>query len=199
MPPPRRSQEQRREATRAALLAAGRALFVEHGATAVSAEQVAVRAGVTRGALYHHFQDKNDLFAAVFTELEEQISAELAAEIDAAPSVAEGLVRAVGAFLDVCERPEVRRIALHDAPVVLGWETWRRIERRYALGVLTERLAAAGDGAVADAEAAAQLVFATACEAALMIAAAPDPVATRARVEPVLTALAVGIVAGAAG
>ncbi|HEY4004997.1 MAG TPA: TetR/AcrR family transcriptional regulator [Pseudonocardia sp.] len=200
MPPPRLSQAERREATRAALLAAGRELFAEHGAAAVSAEQLVANAGVSRGAMYHHFHDKNDLFRAVFEQLEEQLCAELTSRIDAAPSPVEGLMQAVEGFLDACQRPEVRQIALIDAPKVLGWATWREIETRYALGVLTDRLRALTDLGthLEEPDVLAQLVFSAAIEGAQMIATSPHPAETRAHVELALRLLAAGILGMAA-
>lgn len=181
---------------------AGRELFTERGAAAVSAEQIVARAGVTRGALYHHFRDKNDLFRAVFEELEERLCAELAALMDARPTAVEGLLAAVTGFLDAARRPEVHRIGLVDAPAVLGWARWREIEARYGLGLLTDRLRAAeAEGAVLTGppEVLAQLALGLAIEAALMIAASDRPEWTRARVESTLSAVAAGLVSGAPG
>lgn len=190
----RRSQAERRRSTRDALLAAGHRLFTERGVAAVAAGEVVDAAGVTRGALYHHFQDKNDLFRAVYEQLEAGLCAEFVQRMDDANSPVEGLVRGVSWFLDVCERPDVRRVALLDAPAVLGWAEWRRIEQDYALGVLTERLAeAAEDPGVTlpgPADVVAGMLFSTVIDAALTIGNAEDPEAERARVEPVLLGLA---------
>jgi AcrR family transcriptional regulator len=150
-------------------------------------------AGVTRGAMYHHFRDKNDLFRAVYVQLEEEVCAELTARIDAENSVVAGLQRAIGWFLDLCERADVRRIGLLDAPAVLGWAQWRRIEMEYALGVLTERLRAAereGASLPGPVEVVGSMLFAATIDAALTITDADDPAATRARVEPTLYLLA---------
>lgn len=191
MPTLRRSQPERTAATRAALVAAGRRLFAEHGASQVSAEQLVTEAGLTRGALYHHFSGKDDVFRAVFSEIEAEIAAEIAPVLERAASTLD--VRApVAAFLDVCERPEVRRIALIDAPVVLGWQVWREIEHEHFLGMLIAGLRAfdaAGDTLPGSPEVLAQLLFSTCCEAALVIATADDPVAARADAESSLVAL----------
>jgi AcrR family transcriptional regulator len=193
---PRRSQAQRRQATRDALLSAGRRLFAERGVAAVSTEELVTEAGVTRGSLYHHFQDKNDLFLAVFVQLEEQVCAEMTALIDAEDNVIAGLQRGLGRFLDLCERSDVRRIGLLDAPAVLGWAQWRRIETQYALGVLTERLRAAerqGASLPGPVEAVGSMLFAAVIDAALTIADADDPVATRTQIEPTLYLLAIRV------
>ncbi len=96
-----------------------------------------------------------------------------------------GLVVGLGRFLDVCQRPEVAQIALTDAPAVLGWRTWRQIEARHGLGVITQNLqAAARDG---------QLVRSAVIEAALLITHAADPKAARADAEQTLLALLSGM------
>jgi AcrR family transcriptional regulator len=159
----------------------------------VSAEELVAEAGVSRGAMYHHFHDKNDLFRAVYVQLEEEVCAELAARIDAENTVIAGLQRGIGWFLDVCERPDARRIGLLDAPAVLGWAQWRRIETDYALGVLTERLRAAEQEGISlpgPVETVGSMLFAAVIDAALTITDADDPAATRARVEPTLYLLA---------
>lgn len=191
MPARRRSQADRTSATRAALVDAGRRLFAEHGAANVSAEQLVTEAGLTRGALYHHFSGKDDVFRAVFAAVEAEVAAEIAPVLERAARTLD--VRApVAAFLDVCERPDVRRIALLDAPVVLGWQAWREIEHEYFLGMLVaglRSLAAAGVTLPGSPEVLAQLLFSTCCEAAMVIATADDPVAARADAEESLVAL----------
>ena len=185
---PRRTQQERSETTRAALLAAGRELFGRHGVAAVSAEQLVAHAGVTRGALYHHFQDKNHLFEAVLDTLNAELAAELTACIDAAPTAAEGLLRGLRRFLDVCERPEVRQLALVDGPAVLGWDAARGIEHRHALGALAARLESLSDQGLPleRPDVVAQLVYSMLCEGAHMVAGADDPAAMRERVEATL-------------
>jgi AcrR family transcriptional regulator len=186
---PRRSQEERRSATRASLLAAGRKLFAARGFAAVPAEEVVRTAGVTRGAMYHHFGDKTELFAAVFEQLEEQIAADLAAQLADVPAkdvVAQG----VSTFLDICARPEVLQIALTDAPAALGWERWREIERRHGLGLVNELLAQRRADAALDVPPfLGQVVLSAVIEAALLIAHAVDPVTARRDVEASLSAL----------
>ena len=194
MPPRRRSQPERSAATRAALLDAGRALFTEPGVGQVSAEQIVAAAGVTRGALYHHFQDKNDLFRAVFEQLETELTEQLRPALEGSEPTA-----ALGAFLDACQRPEVRRIALTDAPAVLGWQEWRAIEMRHGLGLIADRMRAlAGLGAplAAPPDLLAPMLFSATLEAALLIAAAPDPARVRAEVEHALGVLLAAALSG---
>lgn len=194
---PRRSQQERSRVTRAALVATARGLFAERGYAQVPAEEIVTAAGVTRGALYHHFADKRQLFRAVFEELEGEVSAEIAAAIAATPDRPTGMVVGLGRFLDVCQRPEVAQIALTDAPAVLGWQTWREIEAHHGLGVITEGLeAAARDGLPVPAPmpVLAQLVLSAVIEAALLITHAADPKAARADAEQALLTLLSGMV-----
>jgi AcrR family transcriptional regulator len=194
---PRRSQRERSHATRATLVATARQLFAERGYAQVPAAEIVTSAGVTRGALYHHFAGKPELFRAVLEELESEMTAEIAAAIAAAPDRTPGMVVGLGRFLDVCQRPDVTRIALTDAPTVLGWQTWREIEARHGLGVITQNLqAAAGEGRLAPVQVPvlAQLVLSALIEAALLIAHAADPKAARADAEQALHALLSGTV-----
>ena len=175
-----------------------RRLFAERGYAHVPADEIVTAAGVTRGALYHHYADKQDLFRAVFEELEQEVTAEIAAAIASAPDPATGMVAGVGRLLDICQRPDVVRIALTDAPAVLGWQAWREIEARHGLGLITENLeAAARDGVLVPAPVPvlAQLVLGAVIEAALLIAHATDPVAARADAEQALLTLLSGMIA----
>ncbi|MGA9102498.1 TetR/AcrR family transcriptional regulator [Aeromicrobium sp.] len=190
---PRRSQEERRSTTRAALLAAGRELFATRGFADVPAEQIVRTAGVTRGAMYHHFDDKTELFAAVFEQLEAEITADLAASLTDVP--ADELVpTAVSAFLDICARPDVLRIALTDAPATLGWQRWREVEQRHGLGLVNELLSQRAEATGADVPPLlGQVVLGAVIEAALLIAHADDPVAARREAEASLGALLAGL------
>jgi AcrR family transcriptional regulator len=163
----------------------------------VSAEQIVAAGGVTRGALYHHFTDKHDLFQAVFEQVELEITEEIAQVIADAPDSLSATPMALGRFLDLCERPDVLRIALTEAPAVLGWATWREIEASHGLGLLTEALQpAAGEESTLPASAAvlAQLVLSAVIEAALLIAHAPDRSAARRQCEQGLLVLLGGLI-----
>lgn len=186
------SQQERRDATRGALLAVGRSLFAERGFAAVPADEIVSAAGVTRGALHHHFGDKRGLFRAVFEQIEGEIVADLGRLVG---DGADGLVpRALAAFLDICERPDVRRIALTDAPAVLGWQTWREVEAEHGLGLLTAMLADSPTVSKATpAPVLAQLVLGSITEAALLIAHADDAKAARKQAESSLLALYAGL------
>lgn len=185
----RRTQHDRSSTTRAALVAAARELFATRGYQAVPADEIVRAAGVTRGALYHHYADKQGLFRAVVEDLEREITDEVATAIEAAPDVVTGMGTALEVFLTACLRPEVRQISLTDAPAVLGWQVWREIEAEHGLGLLVSVLSRAiEDGVVTPlpVRALAQLVLAAVMEAAHMVAEAADPAVARAEAQQVL-------------
>jgi len=186
----------RGEATRDALLAAARALFAEHGYAEVATEEVVRRAGVTRGALYHHFRDKQDLFRAVFEQTEAEIMQTIIARVEGLTDPMEELAVGVSAFLDACGDPTLMRIGLRDAPGVLGWEEWREIGNRHGLGLVTGALGWAmdeGQIARADVRTLGHLLLAALAEASLLIASADDPAAAREEVEQTLMLLVNGL------
>ena len=187
---------ERGEPTRAALVTAARALFAERGYAGVGTEEVVRRAGLTRGALYHHFRDKQDLFRAVFEQTEEEIMQTIVARVEGIPDPLEELATGVRAFLDLCGDPTLMRIGLRDAPGVLGWEEWREIGNRHGLGLVTGGLSAAMDAGLiirADVRTLAHLLLAALAEASLLIASADDPHTARAEVEQTLLALLNGL------
>ncbi len=130
-----RTQKQRREAMRVALLEAGRELFGSFGYADVSTDALSRRAGATRGALYHHFGGKLDLFAAVVDDLEREMAERTADGVLAASprSAREAVDCAVEAWLDACIDPAVQRILLVDGPAVLGWQRWKDIDARHGI------------------------------------------------------------------
>jgi AcrR family transcriptional regulator len=186
----------RGDATRDALLRAGHELFAERGFGDVGTEEIVARAGVTRGALYHHFEDKRDLFRAVHEQLEQELVAGIGERIAGIADPWELVVTGVGAFLDRCTDPAVIRIALLDAPAVLGWAQWREIDARYGLGLVTFGLQNAMDRGVFASQPVrplAHLLMGAMAEAALVIANADRPAAARDEVEPPLLALLEGL------
>jgi AcrR family transcriptional regulator len=185
----RRSQQDRSNTTKADLVAAARSLFAARGYQDVPADEIVRAAGVTRGALYHHYADKQGLFRAVVEELEREITAEIDAAFAQAPDPRSGMAAALNVFLDMCLRDDVRRISMTDAPAVLGWTTWREIQAEHGLGQLVDVLTrAVEDGLITPqpVRALAQLAQAAVMEAAHMIAEAEDPVAARADAQQVL-------------
>ncbi|OII62024.1 TetR family transcriptional regulator [Streptomyces sp. CC53] len=116
---------QQREQTRKALLRESRRLFSSQGYAAVHLSEVVEAAGVTKGALYHHFESKAALFRAVLEEVQEEVAALVAATADAQEDSWDQLTSGCHAFLDATTDPSVQRIMLVDGPAVLGWRPWR--------------------------------------------------------------------------
>ena len=184
--------------TRQALIAAARELFAEQGYHAVSVRDVTARAGVTRGALGHHFAGKEDLFLAVFDAVERDLIAAGAEQTSSAPVLdAWARFRAgVQNYLDAVMRKDVQRITLIDGPAVLGWPRWRALEEDYSLGSLTAVLAAAMDQQLIrkrPIDPLAHLVLGSVIEAALLIAHSDDPKKRREEVGEALDDLLVSL------
>src|SRR5918994_2094827 len=127
-------REQDALATRQALIDAGRQLFSARGYARVATEEIVERAKVTRGALYHHFRDKRDLFRAVFESVEQDLIGRIAASMDGVTDSWDVLRPGLRAMLDACNEPAVKQIGLVDAPAVLGWREWRENRERYRPG-----------------------------------------------------------------
>jgi AcrR family transcriptional regulator len=143
----RRTQAERAAETRETLIAAARPLFAADGFAGVALETIVRAAGVTRGALYHHFADKTDLFAAVFERVEAEVAARMGEALASAKQTDPVEVMRLGVdfWLDACSDPEVQRITLLDAPAVLGWTRWTEIGDQYNAGVVRELLTNAVD------------------------------------------------------
>jgi AcrR family transcriptional regulator len=187
-----RSQAERSATTRQALLTAGRELFAANGFAATPREDIVERAGVTRGALHHHFGRKEDLFRAVFEDIEEDIGARIMEAAVVGQDPMTQLRLGCQAFLDAAMDPAVQRIVLLDAPSVLGWEGWREVEAKHGLGLVTEGLRAVmAAGQIDDQpiEPLAHIILAALNEAALLVAGADDPGATRTTVGTMLDRL----------
>jgi AcrR family transcriptional regulator len=193
---PRRRQQDRSAATRKALIAAARELFTKRGYAAVSAEDIVAAAGLTRGALHHHFGGKPELLRAVFEQLEAETTRNVATAIAETGDSWTAATRGLTAFLDACQDPEVIQIALTDAPAVLGWAQWRAIEADHGLGLITAGLGQAmTEGVIArqPVTVLGHLILSAIIEAALLIARAPDPSTARADAEQALLALLDGL------
>ena len=190
-------QRQRAEATRDALVAAGRSLFTARGYQASSNEDIVAEAHMTRGALYHHFSDKQALFAAVFSQvLEELILDARAAVSDQRGDRWAQLIGSLRAYLGlVANRPDAQRIILIDGPAVLGWGRWRELQAEWIdEGIAVTMTMLADDGHLSvDAEPLAILIQGALNEAALAIAHAIDPSAASAKLISALDALLEGL------
>jgi AcrR family transcriptional regulator len=177
----RRTQAQRRAATTRALLDAARSLFAEKGYHETAAEEIVRRAGLTRGALYHHFEDKKDLFRVVVDEMEGEIDEEIEAAERAQPDLPEAVMAGYRAFVDAVLDPEMRRTFFLEGPSVLGWE-WREIDARHAVAKIEEgleTLIAEGFVEPQPVGPLARLINGTLLEAAFFVAASEDPEAAR--------------------
>jgi AcrR family transcriptional regulator len=193
-----RTQAERSETTRAKLVAAARTLFARDGYSAVGTEEIVRAAGVTRGALYHHFDGKERLLEAVY----EQIEAELAQRIGARAGEVEAddplgaLAIGVDVFLDAASEPEMHRIVLLDAPSVLGWERWREIGWRYGMGLAEAVLTAALEAGQIPRQPVrplAHVLLGALDEAVIYVARAPDRDVARAEMRPILRRLIEGL------
>ncbi|TMK71818.1 MAG: TetR/AcrR family transcriptional regulator [Actinobacteria bacterium] len=184
-----RTQAERSEATRGALIGAARRLFADRGYAEVGTEEIVRAAGVTRGALYHHFDGKAGLFQAVFEQIESELARRFAEEALSVPDAWEAMVAGLDMFLDVCREPEVRQIALIDAPAVLGWAAWREVESRYSLGLIRiglENLVEAGVAHPQPIDPLAHAIMGMLTEAGLYVANAEDADVAKAEMREVL-------------
>ncbi len=184
--PTRTPQAERSEATRSALIAAARGLFAERGYAAVGTEEIVRSTGVTRGALYHHFAGKVELFRAVYEDVERELMERIATSaVSSAGDPLQALHAGAQAFLDACEDPAVQRIALLDAPAVLGWEQWRAIGLRYGFGLVEGTVQAAMDAGLIERQPLrplAHLLLGAIDEGAMLVARADDGGKTREEV-----------------
>ena len=178
-------KEEQSEKTREALIGAGRELFAEKGFAKTGTEELVARALVSRGALYHQFQDKENLFLAVFEAVESDLCARVASTVAGISDVREMMNCGCEAFLDICQEQEVRRIALIDAPAVLGWEVWRTIDAKYGLGLVRGIVQLAAKQGSLDVELIdeiSHLLLGALSEAAMVVAHHPNDTAVRQRV-----------------
>ncbi|MEX0838506.1 MAG: TetR family transcriptional regulator [Parvibaculum sp.] len=138
-------RERKAQKTRAQLVSTARRLFAKKGYAATSTEEILQKAGVTRGALYHHFRDKAALFEAVCVAMHEEAVAEISGVTGEDVPPFDGLVAGSLAWLDHTAKPDVNRILIVEAPAVLGWERWNALDRMYGFGELMIGVAAARD------------------------------------------------------
>jgi AcrR family transcriptional regulator len=194
----KRTQAERSDATRAALIAAARPLFAERGYTGVGTEQIARVAGVTRGALYHHFDGKRELFEAVYEQIEVELAERIADGALQANATSPLAAMKVGAemFLLASTEPETQRIVLLDGPSVLGWDRWREIATEHGLGLIEATLQAAIEAEAIGPQPVrplAHVLMGALDEAAMLVARAADPEKMRAEVGQTLALLLDGL------
>ena len=183
----------RGDQTRRNLIDAGRRLFVEKGYFGTSIGDLVTTSGVgTRGAFYHHFTDKAELFRAVFEEVERDLTLRSLASPPAGSDPWERLSAGLQGFLESALEPEVQRVMLLDGPVVLGWQTLRSIQEGNSIALINEMVAEAiAEGVIDDHPVGelTHLVVAAVEEAALLVAHAAQPAKARARAAAVLDRL----------
>jgi len=171
-------RSERGKATRERLVAAGRELFGERGYDAASIDAILERAGVKRGALYHHFDSKQALFDAVLDRVVSDVAQAVAEAARAQADPVESLRAGCAAWLRMALDPAVQRIALLDPPAVVGWTRWRELDEQHILGGVRRNLQLIAAGArlpAGDVDLLAHMVLASVNEAALLIARADDP------------------------
>jgi AcrR family transcriptional regulator len=185
--------------TRAALLAAGRARFGSKGFAATSVDDLAGEAGVTTGALYHHFENKTELFAAVFEQVHLEVLARNGQAAAGAATGVEGLVLAFDDFLDAVLEPDVRQIMITAGPSVLGLARFTELDERYALNAVVDtlrRASASGELVVNDPDALGHLLLGALVRGAMLVAASPEPRVTRDAVSRTIGDLLTGLEPG---
>lgn len=184
-------------ATRAALLATAHRLFGSRGFADTSLDDVVAGAGVTKGALYHHFRSKEDLFAAVYEQVQHEVSDRVVAEF-LRPDPWEALQLGCELWIDAHLDPAVQRIAMRDARSVLGWEAVRDVEARYGAvplrGVL-RRATRAGIVGPLPLRPLALLLMGALTEACFYVADADDTEAAGAEVRSLVTLMLAGLLA----
>ncbi|TGB37576.1 TetR/AcrR family transcriptional regulator [Mycolicibacterium peregrinum] len=195
----RDGREQRSQATRSALVAAARSLFVERGYAAVSTGDIARVAAVTRNALYYHFPTKEAVFRAVYEDVEGQLAQRVLPAALAHATSRGQLEAGIEEFLDGCLDPTVARISVLQAPAALGFAQMREIDNRNYLGALRDGIRSAVEaGELPDlpVETLASMIIGALDEAALLIATADDPAAARRDAGVVARALVDGLFVG---
>jgi AcrR family transcriptional regulator len=192
----RRTQAERSAATRGALLAAARQLFAEKGYLATGREEIVEAAGVTRGAMYHHFSGKEDLFRAVYEELEQEMVGMVSAAAVKFADPVEQLAVGSQAYLDAAMDPAVQRVILLDGPSVLDWTTREEIAETCGLGLIREVLRQAMDAGHIErrpVEPLAHVLMAGLHEAALYMARSAKPRTARKEVGEVIRRMLAGL------
>jgi AcrR family transcriptional regulator len=180
--PVKGSRAAKAEQTRERLLRCARQEFAQKGYAEASLGGIVRLARMTKGALYHHFEDKQSLFRAVVVALEEELIGALSAAAAAEPDPWRRLEAMCRAYLDSCLQPDMQRLLILDAPVVLGWKDWCAIDKTHGIGALTAELEAAMAAGLIDpqpSETLAQILLGALNTGARVIAAAPDSAAAR--------------------
>jgi AcrR family transcriptional regulator len=183
---------ERGAATRERLLDGARELFASRGYQHTSIQDLLTRTGISRGALYHHFVNKQQLFEAVLEQLEAEIAQTLVSASQGAESGRDALRAGCAAWFELTRDPAVRQIALIDAPTAVGWARWRAIDARHGFGLLQAALAGEARAGRLDpqlVDSYAHIVLVSLMELGLVIAGAEDPHGARDRAQRALDEL----------
>jgi AcrR family transcriptional regulator len=164
-------------ATRGQLIEVATRLFAENGYEGTSIEAVLTAAGVSRGALYHHFAGKEALFEAVVSAITDRVTVELAEVISGCTDPVDAMRTGALAWIGLAADPVIQRVVLVDAPSVLGWERWRTMDNGQTLGAMKAMLQAVSDSGRLPSDLVdpfAHMILAALDEFALVVARAPD-------------------------
>jgi len=174
-PPGKRVAQGR--ATRGQLIEVATGLFADHGYAGTSIEAVLAAAGVSRGAIYHHFAGKEALFTAVLETVSERVAAEVTEAVRDCTDPVDALRTGALAWIDLAGDPVIQRVMLVDAPSVLGWEQWRAMDEGRTVAAMRGMLQAVSDSGRLPQELVepfAHMILAALDEAAMVVARAPD-------------------------
>lgn len=166
------------ENTRHALLETGMRMFAEREYGEISAEELVRAAGLTRGALYHHFDGKRGLFEAVFEDLESQAAQRIRTTLDSASDPFERVKHGIAEFLDVCSEDDYRHVVLLQGPLALGWQRWRELDHHYLGGLVLDAVQMLLDASLVQpypAELIARAFYGALTELSLTITQSDDP------------------------
>src|SRR5688500_4564266 len=178
--------------TQRALRRQARKLFAQKGYSGANTNELVERAKVTKGALYHHFANKRELYHAVVEDMEQELVERIEAAAGAGRDPWERLGAMCRAYLDACREPALARVLVLEAPVVLGWKTWCNLEQKYEVAAFARCLNEAG-ALQEPPETLAQVILGALTTGARVIATADDPDAARADVQKTIDRLLAGL------
>ena len=187
------------EVTQKALRDQARKLFAQKGYSGANTDELVRRAKVTKGALYHHFENKRDLYLAVVEDMERDLVERIEAAGAAARDPWKRLQAMCRAYLESCRAPGLTRILVLEAPVVLGWKTWCNLEQKYEVAAFARCLRETGAASFSrgtlpeSAETLAQVILGALTTGARVIATAADSGAARKEVEKTIERLLAGL------
>lgn len=177
------------EITRAAIVAAAIERFAAEGFAKTSIDAVAAAARVSKGAVYHHFTDKAELFEAAFIAMEERLLERIGRALVGIEDPWQLVLIGIDTFLSECCEPDFPRIALQEAPAALGWDRWKQIEAQYFLGLVAAGIEGLADAKLINVQSGqltARIFLAATSEAGLVVATSHDPNTNRSEVASLL-------------